>query len=357
MVRIAHISDSHLGAAMFQLTERKEDMRACFQRAIERVIKYHPDILVHTGDLFDSPEPAPEDLHLTLRMFKQVKDAGIRAFVVQGNHDLAGRHWEVSPIVSLERAGLAKTTIKKQDRGFKIKVDGEQVYIHLVSWGYEIPTKKILGRLEPRGDVKLLFGHSFDLPWSKLPSGFDYIGEGHAHNYRLDKKNGIGRPGSTAIVNWDKELGEGRKRKIIIVDVTPTGNKYITEPLNDVREFKLDSKADITGKTKQEVNQYLKKVVENIQLQSSGGIVIIKVKGSIDPETNAAIKREDILKYGEQKHNSLLVYLDAEWEVKGARPIRLSKPLDVELTVKEYIEQSNIGDLKVLLDTLRKFQK
>ncbi|MCF2136485.1 MAG: metallophosphoesterase [Candidatus Thorarchaeota archaeon] len=352
MVKIAHISDSHLGAAAFQLTERKEDMRACFQQAIEKALEHKPDILVHTGDLFDSPEPAPEDMQIAIEMFKKVRDARVHAFIVQGNHDLPGKRWDVSPVVALERAGLAITTIEDQHREFRLQINGEQIEVHLVSWGYERTTRGIIDRIRPKGDINLLFTHTLPIKWDEAPIDFDYIGEGHKHDFRLDEDAGIGRPGSTAIVEWRRELGYGRTRGVIVVDVTTNGNKYVTEPLEDVREFNLISGVDITGRSGEDANQYLRDVIKRIRFTSNGGIAVVQVNGIIDSETSAAIKPEELVEYGEQEHNSLLIVIDAKWQVLGTRPIKITRPLDVKRAVREYVEQSQLGSPDEFLEIL-----
>ncbi len=353
MVRIAHISDSHLGAAMFQLVERKEDMRKCFRQAVEKAISYEPDILVHTGDLFDSHEPSPEDLQTAIALFKKVKDAGIRAFVVQGNHDLVGRRWAVSPVVSLERAGLAYTTIDSQYRALRVNVDGSKVVLHLVSWGPEKTTRRLISEARPNGDINLLFAHTLPIRWEESPLGFNYIGEGHGHNFRLDKELGIGRPGSTAIVEWRREVGYGRTRKLIVIDVSKDGeNVYTTEKLEDVREFNI-SKIDITGHSGEEAHQYLRDKIAKISFKSNGGIAIVQVVGTIDSETDEAIKREELIALGEKDQNTLISFLEPNWDVLGARPFKLTKPLDVETSVKEYVEQSNQGNPEEFLEILK----
>ena len=64
MVRIAHISDSHLGSSLFQLIERREDARKCLRKAVDMAMRHSPDILVHTGDLFHTPFPMYDDPYM-----------------------------------------------------------------------------------------------------------------------------------------------------------------------------------------------------------------------------------------------------------------------------------------------------
>lgn len=74
MVRIAHISDSHLGSSMFQLVERREDARKCLEKTIELAMQKSPDIIVHTGDLFHESLPQNDDRNFVIKQFKKLKD-------------------------------------------------------------------------------------------------------------------------------------------------------------------------------------------------------------------------------------------------------------------------------------------
>jgi exonuclease SbcD len=86
MVRIAHISDSHLGCSLFQLAERREDARKCLKKAVEMAMRHSPDILIHTGDLFHSYLPQNDDMNFVVQLFKGLRNKTV-LIVLQGNHD------------------------------------------------------------------------------------------------------------------------------------------------------------------------------------------------------------------------------------------------------------------------------
>ncbi|MGY5859225.1 MAG: metallophosphoesterase, partial [Candidatus Thorarchaeota archaeon] len=83
MVRIAHISDSHLGCSLFQLTERKEDARKCLKKAVDMAMRHSPDILVHTGDLYHTPLPQNDDRVFVIELLKELKDK-VRVIILDG---------------------------------------------------------------------------------------------------------------------------------------------------------------------------------------------------------------------------------------------------------------------------------
>ena len=57
MVRIAHFADTHLGYKQYNLDEREKDIYTALDDIGEKILEEHADIVIHSGDLFDSPVP------------------------------------------------------------------------------------------------------------------------------------------------------------------------------------------------------------------------------------------------------------------------------------------------------------
>ncbi len=344
MVRVAHISDSHLGSAIFQLSERREDARRCLKKAVDMALRHSPDILVHTGDLFDSPFPSNEDLSFVMDLFKNIGDE-ICKIVVHGNHDLPyGYRRQFSPILSIENAGLIRSTGTEDHDSFSIDCDGKAVDIHLISWTRERRIRHLLGQhTHPSDNVNLLFAHDLPVEKHELPISFDYIGIGHSHSFWLDEEYGIGRPGSTGIVDWKKE--QGSRKKLIVADVTREGNEYSTEILNDVREFKFITGLSVTGMGPEEISAYMKKRIDELSIKKQDKpVIIVEVGGTIDSETEQAINRTEILQYGEKRCDPLFFHIEPRWRVYGPRAVELSEPLNAEKSIVQYLEQTREYD-------------
>ncbi|NWF96469.1 MAG: metallophosphoesterase [Candidatus Thorarchaeota archaeon] len=356
MVRVVHISDSHLGCSMFQLAERREDSRRCFRKAIDMAMRHKPDVIVHTGDLFDSPDPAPEDLNTALEAFRGIKDQ-VEVFVLQGNHDLHyGFRRGISPIRTLEAAGVVKGTGDKVYARHVIDVDGESVEIHLISWTRMEEVTRLAHSIRPSEETALLFCHDIPDDREKMPPDFDYIGFGHGHNFWLDEELRMGRPGSTCVVDWKKEL-EGKK-KLIVIDISDAGNKYLTETLNDVREFKLVRGLNITGMGPDEANGFLRKKIAELSVRKmTSPIVIIEVNGMVDAETDNSIRRAELLEHGLKTLDPLFLHIEPNWRCLGARPVVLREPLNVERSVADYMEQTGETDSQSLLSLLREIEE
>jgi DNA repair exonuclease SbcCD nuclease subunit len=97
-VRIAHLSDTHLGLEAHQARNvagnnaRGADVVAAFHRAVTAVLEEDPPLVVHSGDVFESPAVAVRYLLAARREFERLcarrPDGTRRAVVViAGNHD------------------------------------------------------------------------------------------------------------------------------------------------------------------------------------------------------------------------------------------------------------------------------
>ncbi len=353
MVRIAHISDSHLGCSLFQLVERKEDARKCLKKAIEMAMQYSPDVLVHTGDLFHSHMPQNDDMNFVVELFKGLKDK-VLLIVLQGNHDHPyGYRYALSPLRQLETMELIKSTGNQSSTTIVESFDGKMVEMHLVSWAPSNEVNQIISSATPNEKVSLFFAHDIEFPKEELPIHFNYYGCGHKHNYFVDEEYDIGRPGSTCIVNWNREMGGNRK--LIIVDIDSKGNEYTLETLNDVREFKFLTGLDITGMRPEEVNQKMRESLGRLAPKKEKPIIIMQVNGLIDSETEKQIERSEILSQYEKKLNPLFLHIEPNWQSLGPRNITLTKPLDVQHSIREYIEQTKDTMSIDILEKLPRF--
>ena len=339
MVRIAHISDSHLGSSLFQLSERREDARQCLKKAVDMAMKHSPDILLHSGDVFNSPLPQNEDLIFVVELFKKLKDK-VRLICLDGNHDVPyGYRFAYSPLRTLESMELIVSTGAGPYRTFTETFDGKRVEFHLVSWTSNQQMEYFMNKADPQEDIALFFAHDIQTRTENLPIYFNYYGCGHKHNFWLDEEYDIGRPGSTCIVNWQSEWSG--KKKLIVVDIDSSGkNEYTLQTLNDVREFKFVTGLDITGMGADEVNTMLRGSLNKLSPKKEKPIIIVQVNGLIDTETERGIERSNLLEYGEKKLDPLFLHIEPNWSSSGARPITLSEPLDVETSILEYMEQT-----------------
>ncbi|MFX1416157.1 MAG: exonuclease SbcCD subunit D, partial [Promethearchaeota archaeon] len=108
-VRIAHISDTHLGARPSRGVKHnvwgvemrtrllENDFYERFAELFERIAELNPpaDLVVHSGDLYDSPwennpaQPPVVAQETAIRVLKEfIEKTGIPVLILEGNHGL-----------------------------------------------------------------------------------------------------------------------------------------------------------------------------------------------------------------------------------------------------------------------------
>jgi len=85
-MRVAHISDTHLGYRQYNLDERENDFYDAFNEAIDKAIEERVDVLIHSGDLFDSPIPPIKALYVFKNALNKI-NGKIKIYTVLGDHD------------------------------------------------------------------------------------------------------------------------------------------------------------------------------------------------------------------------------------------------------------------------------
>lgn len=86
-VRVLHTSDWHLGVAV-RNEPRRDDHDALIAEIVDIARAAGPDLIVHTGDLFDGPRPPMLELGRAIRALRALAEVA-PAVVLAGNHDSA----------------------------------------------------------------------------------------------------------------------------------------------------------------------------------------------------------------------------------------------------------------------------
>lgn len=89
-MRIAHVADTHLGRRQYNLDERENDVYDVFNEVVDRVVEERVDLLIHSGDLFDSPNPSIKALKNFKENLRKLRDK-VKFIAVLGDHDLPKR--------------------------------------------------------------------------------------------------------------------------------------------------------------------------------------------------------------------------------------------------------------------------
>jgi exonuclease SbcD len=123
-MRIAHLADTHLGHRRFNhrndegINECEADGYRVFEEAIDKAIAAGVDALVHSGDLFDVYHPSTRALGVALDGFAKLREAGIPALVIAGNHSTPRHRDDAHVFAVLERFGAQ--AIWKEPRSVRL---------------------------------------------------------------------------------------------------------------------------------------------------------------------------------------------------------------------------------------------
>jgi DNA repair exonuclease SbcCD nuclease subunit len=128
-VRIAHISDTHLGYTRYAKlcpetgrNQREVDVQEAYARAVDAILERDVDLVIHSGDVFDSVRPAT---HVIIGFLKQTARITARAnipyVVAAGNHETPRLR---TTTAALEYSNLVNAY---SAHGFEIDYEGIEV--------------------------------------------------------------------------------------------------------------------------------------------------------------------------------------------------------------------------------------
>ncbi|HVA74554.1 MAG TPA: metallophosphoesterase [Acidimicrobiales bacterium] len=92
-MRVAAIGDAHLGRSYLPITtaggvnQREVDFEQSFEAAVDLALAQEPDLVVWLGDVFDHPRPTYRAFRVAQRGMAKIREHGLKAAVISGNHD------------------------------------------------------------------------------------------------------------------------------------------------------------------------------------------------------------------------------------------------------------------------------
>ncbi|MCL6579525.1 MAG: DNA repair exonuclease [Candidatus Bathyarchaeota archaeon] len=290
MVRIVHLADTHLGYKQYNLEEREKDIYDVLEEIGDKILEEHADIVIHSGDLFDSPRPTTQAYYAFKKFLKRL-DGKVEFFAVLGDHDKPkARGMPPHKLFDdqIQTLGVAGVSEHQQ-----ISVDGKKALIvgisHL-SRTYRpilIEELKKLENLKTQVDCRVLalheaidkffpFEEACEISLTELPKNFRYYAMGHLHS-RIRASYGQGEltyPGSTEIIRSD-EIGSWKKlgKGFFIVDIENEKVNVAEVNLERIRpqiEVKLSY-----AHLRDELEEFVKKIGDNEKLP----VVHVRVEG------------------------------------------------------------------------------
>ena len=290
MVRIAHLADTHLGYKQYNLDEREKDIYDSLEEIGDKILEEHADIIIHSGDLFDSPRPTPQ-AYRAFKKFLTKLDGKAKIFAVLGDHDRPKSRGLAPQVLFEDQIHILGVNGNAEHQS--LHIGGEEILIaglSNLSRTYHpvlVEELKKLGALQLKGKLSVLvlhegidkflpFAGAFEICLDEVPRNFHYCAMGHLHT-RIKASFGDGElayPGSSEIIRRDeingwKKVGKG----FFVVDVE--GDDVNVRDVNlDCIRPQIEAKLSYANFEKE-----LESLVKQIEGMERQPIVHVQVEG------------------------------------------------------------------------------
>ncbi|HWH09205.1 MAG TPA: exonuclease SbcCD subunit D [Candidatus Thermoplasmatota archaeon] len=232
-LKLLHVSDTHVGFSAYHrvtpegLNQREADFFDAFSRAIDAAIERRVDLVLHSGDLFDSVRPTNRAISHVLHEARRLHDARIPLVVISGNHEaprlretgavlrlldfMPGVHAVYKGRTEVVRVGdlavhatphaPSQEALVAELRGVRPLPDAR--------WNVATLHAGVLGV----GDFRTGEFNEQVVPQNELPQGMDYVALGHYHR-RTEVAPGVWYAGSTERCTF-RECGEEKGANLV----------------------------------------------------------------------------------------------------------------------------------------------
>ena len=92
-MKILHIADTHLGYSAYRkvnpdgINQREIDVYDAFKQFVDYAIGSKPDLIIHSGDLFDSVRPNNRAINFAITQILRLSKEKIPLVIIAGNHE------------------------------------------------------------------------------------------------------------------------------------------------------------------------------------------------------------------------------------------------------------------------------
>ena len=260
-MRIVHLSDTHIGKRRYNLSSSPSDFLEAFEEAFELALSHSPDVIIHSGDVFDNPYPMNYTKRVVIeRLMRYSKSVPV--LIVAGNHDYADMDG-LSPLsffsfmdgnihVSEFRDVARKRSIQP------LEMRGARFYLMPFIRDRALLREMVNSIREDMGSGlnfavlhQIIDGFTakrknitMDINHEELGT-FSFIFVGHFHTPFLDRDNRFAYAGSTEALSFDEYeyTGEGTvspstAKRIFVYDFSDDGSFRVEQiPLKSPRPF------------------------------------------------------------------------------------------------------------------------
>jgi exonuclease SbcD len=282
-VKLLHTSDWHVGKAM-RGQSRADEHEAVLAEITAVAVDEAVDLVLVTGDLFETSAPAPESEAIVYRHLLGLARTGAEVVVIAGNHDNPRRLAAVTPLLELGNVRLLAEPARATDGGVVhlttqrgeavnlallpfvsqrgiVKADdlmGEQAADHSATYAERLRrlVEHLTEGLGGGDSVNLLAVHAmvsqgklgggerqahtifqYELPGAAFPAGLHYVALGHLHR---TQQIPAACPAWYAGSPLQLDFGEEEDRKaVLVVEATPGAPASVRQvPLSSGRRLR-----------------------------------------------------------------------------------------------------------------------
>jgi DNA repair protein SbcD/Mre11 len=265
-MRLLHTSDWHVGKAM-RGQSRADEHDAVLAEITAIAADEEVDLVLVTGDLFDTAAPSPESEEIVYRHLLGLARTGADVVVIGGNHDNPRRLAAVAPVLDLGRIVVVPTVTAPEAGGVQRLTTrrGERVNVALLPFVSQRRIIDALALMEADADahagayaehlatlvsdlcaglddgdaVNLLAAHAmvaggvlgggerpahtifqYALPASAFPAALHYVALGHLHRTQsVPAACPAWYPGSPLALDFGEEPD---RKAVLVVDAEPS---------------------------------------------------------------------------------------------------------------------------------------
>ena len=250
--RFVHAADVHLDSPLRSLALRDEALaeligtatRRAFIRIVDLCLDEKVDALLLSGDLYDSDQKSMKTARLVAEQVGRLHAAGIRVFVIRGNHDAMSKIIQELTLPDSVKlfSGRAEAIMLDRTEG------GLTIAVHGVSFAEPQAPESLLPKFRPPVEdainIGLLHtslggapGHDVYAPCSEgdlHAAGFDYWALGHVH------KRAVATGGSTVVMPGmpqGRDINESGPKSVTLVTVADDRSIHIEERVTSIAQF------------------------------------------------------------------------------------------------------------------------
>ncbi len=293
-MKIAHISDTHLGYSAYGkvdedsgLNQRETDTYRAFEAFVDSVVDRKPDMVLHSGDLFDSVRPTNRAISVALDQLLRLTAEGIPVVVIAGNHSTP----RLRETGSVFRIFDHLEEVYPVYRGRYESIEIGEVTVHALPHAEGELLQEGLKSMEPSPQTEFnvammhtgIVGldvfrmHEFNeqlINSSYLKRGFDYIALGHYHGHTEVSDNAC-YAGSTERFSFAEV---GQEKGFLWVDLESGEWEFESLPTREMVDIGPIDASHMEGRA---VQGKIEERLERMDLASK--IVRLKVKNISSP--------------------------------------------------------------------------